>query len=122
MDRIAIAITPAKTPGPIMAISSNAQISELIERVDTMISSAMGRINRRDGVVLRAARNATGTASISEKIVPKVAMFSVSQIGLPNWVMYSQRGGVARVQMSSAMRGASQTKNHVVDAEICCQQ
>ena len=36
---------------------------------------------QRDGVVLLAARNATGTAKIKEKIVPSVAMFSVSQIG-----------------------------------------
>ena len=67
-------------------------------------------------------RGATGTARINEKIVPSVAMLSVSQMGLPSWVMYSQRGGVARVQISSAMRGASQTKNHVVAADICCQQ
>jgi len=50
-----------------------------------------------------------------------VAMLSVSQIGRPSLVMYSQRGGVARSQMSPAMRGASQTKNQVVEAEIRCQ-
>jgi hypothetical protein len=54
-------------------------------------------------------------------MVPSVAMFSVSQIGLPSWVMYSHFGGVARDQMSPAIRGASQTKNHVVACEICCQ-
>jgi len=117
-----IAMTPAKTPGPMIAINNNAQISELIERVETMIKSAIGLMTNREGVVLRAAINATGTARINENMVPKVAMFSVSQIGLPNCEMYSQRGGVARVQMSSAMRGASQTKNHVVEADIFCQQ
>ena len=59
-------------------------INELIERVETMISKAIGRKKNLDGVVLRAARNATGTARINEMIVPRVAMFSVSQIGLPS--------------------------------------
>src|SRR6056297_3210605 len=122
MDRMAMATTPAKTPGPMIAISNSAQISELIDRVATMISSATGRTNSADGVVLRAARNATGTARNRAMIVPSVAMLKVSQIGRPSCVMYSQRGGVARVQMSSAFRGASQTKNHVVDWEMICQQ
>jgi len=62
MDRIAIAMTPANTPGPMIAISRSAQISELMERVETIISNAMGRIRKREGVVLRAAKKATGTA------------------------------------------------------------
>jgi hypothetical protein len=33
-----------RPPGPMIATSSSAQISELIERVDTMISSAIGRM------------------------------------------------------------------------------
>ena len=84
IDRIAIAMTPAKTPGPMMAISSSAHISELIERVETMIRRAMGRINNAEGVVFRAARNATGTAKHNAIIVPSVAIFSVSQIGRPS--------------------------------------
>jgi hypothetical protein len=117
-----MATTPAKTPGPMIAISSNAQIKELMERVETIIKSAIGRAKKREGVVLLAARNATGTANIKEMIVPNVAMFNVSQIGRPSCVIYSHLGGVARVQISLAIRGASQTKNHVVEAEICCQQ
>ena len=66
-----------------MAISNKAHINEFIERVETMISKAMGRTKYCDGVVLFAAKNATGTARINAKIVPRVAMFKVSQIGLP---------------------------------------
>lgn len=68
--------------------------------------------------MLCAARKAIGTANINENIVPSVAIFRVSQIGSPNCAMYSQRGGVARVQISSAIRGASHTKNHVVELDI----
>ena len=87
-----------------------------------MINNAIGRMNKVEGVVLRAAKNATGTAKNNEIIVPNVAMFRVSQMGSPSWVIYSHRGGVARVQISLAMLGASHTKNHVVASEICCQQ
>ena len=67
-----------------MAISNKAHINEFIERVETMISKARGRTKYCEGVVLLAARNATGTARINAKIVPSVAMFKVSQIGFPN--------------------------------------
>ncbi len=93
-----------------------------MERVATIINKAIGLIISLEGVVFLAARNATGTAIINAKIVPKVAIFNVSQIGLPNCVKYSHLGGVARVHKSVAIRGASQTKNQVVDFEICCQQ
>ena len=76
-----LAPIPAKTPGPMIAIKSSAQISELIERVATMISSATGRTNITEGVVLRAAMKATGTAIKRAAIVPSVAMLMVSQIG-----------------------------------------
>ena len=76
-----MAISPANTPGPMILTSSKAQISELIERLETMISRAMGRMNRADGVVLRAARKATGIAINSAITVPRVAMFSVSHNG-----------------------------------------
>ena len=82
--RSAIAITPAKTPGPIIAINKRAQISELIERVETIINKAIGLIINLEGVVFLAARNATGTAIINAKKVPSVAIFKVSQIGLPS--------------------------------------
>ena len=47
---------PANTPGPMMVTSISAQISELIERDDTMMNSATGRTNATLGVVLRAAQ------------------------------------------------------------------
>ena len=47
---------PANTPGPMMVTSISAQISELIERDDTMMNSAIGRTNATLGVVLRAAQ------------------------------------------------------------------
>ena len=56
IERSAIATMPASTPGPRMVTSSSAQISELIERDETMISSAIGRTNTTLGVVLRAAQ------------------------------------------------------------------
>ena len=89
-----MAMTPAKTPGPMIAIRRSAQISELIERDETITSRATGRMNSTDGVVFRAAMKATGTARQIAMSVPSVAMFSVSQIGRPSWVMYVQRGGV----------------------------
>src|SRR6266404_3146804 len=47
---------PANTPGPMIVTSINAQISELIERDDTVMNSAAGRMNATLGVVLRAAQ------------------------------------------------------------------
>ena len=47
---------PANTPGPIIVTSISAQISELIERDDTMMNSATGRTSATLGVVLRAAQ------------------------------------------------------------------
>ena len=84
IERSAIATTPASTPGPSMVTSSSAQISELIERDDTMIRSATGRTNSTLGVVLRAARNAIGTAMMIASSVPRVAIASVSQSGRHN--------------------------------------
>ncbi len=84
IERSPIATMPASTPGPSTVTSSSAQISELIERDDTMISSATGRTNRTLGVVLRAAMNATGTATRMASRVPSVAIASVSQSGRHN--------------------------------------
>ncbi len=64
-----------------MATSSSAQISELIEREATITNSAAGLANAMLGVVLRAARKATGTAIAVPSNVPSVAMLSVSQSG-----------------------------------------
>ena len=76
-----MAMMPANTPGPTIATSSNAQISALIERDETMTRSAIGRTTVTLGVVLRAARNAIGTATMIASSVPTVAMFIVSQSG-----------------------------------------
>ena len=76
-----MAITPANTPGPMMATSIKAQMSELIEREDTMTRSATGLTKTWLGVVLRAAQNATGTAITKAIRVPSVAMLTVSQMG-----------------------------------------
>jgi hypothetical protein len=56
IERSPIARMPANTPGPMIVTSISAQISELIERDDTMTNSAAGRINATLGVVLRAAQ------------------------------------------------------------------
>ena len=64
-----------------MITSTRAQINELMERLATMANSAMGRMNSRLGLVLCAARNATGTPSTSAMAVPRVAMLIVSHNG-----------------------------------------
>ncbi len=68
-----------------MVTSMRAQSRELIERDEAMINSAIGRTNTECGVVLRAAQNATGTAMTMDIIVPRVAIFRVSQIGRQRW-------------------------------------
>ena len=57
-----------------MVTSIKAQISELMEREDTITSSAIGRTNAALGVVLRAAHQATGSASMTPSAVPSVAL------------------------------------------------
>ena len=54
-DGRAIAIVPARTPGPMIDTSRSPQISLLIKREATMMSSAIGRTIVTLGVVLRAA-------------------------------------------------------------------
>src|SRR6516164_4671120 len=113
---------PASTPGPMMVTSINAQISELMERDDTMTSSAAGRINAALGVVLRAAHEATGTASMMPIAVPSVAMLMVSHSGRASARMKLQSGGTMRAARSAACAGASVTKAQIVLSEISCQQ
>src|SRR3972149_6216510 len=96
---------PASTPGPMTDTSRSAQISELIERDDTMPSSAAGRISVALGVVFRAARNATGTAGTSAASVPSVAMLSVSHSGRQSRAVYAQRGGDMRGGRSAPWAG-----------------
>ncbi len=87
IERMAMAMTPAKTPGP----DDGDQQQRPDQRVDR---AGRDDDEQRDGpdeaastgVVLRAARNATGTARNSAAIVPRVAMLSVSQIGHPELV------------------------------------
>jgi hypothetical protein len=62
IERSAMAMIPASKPGPRIATSRSAQIRALTEREATMMKTATGRTNRTLGVVLRAARKATGTA------------------------------------------------------------
>jgi len=81
IERSAIATMPGSKPGPRTDTSNSAQISELIERDATIKNSAIGRSSSALGVVLRAAANAIGTASITPSAVPSVAMFSVSHSG-----------------------------------------
>ena len=56
IDRSPMARMPANTPGPTIVTSISAQISELIERDDTMMNNARGRTKATLGVVLRAAQ------------------------------------------------------------------
>src|SRR5262249_20147580 len=113
---------PANTPGPMIVTSINAQISELIERDDTMTNSAAGRTNATLGVVLRAAQKATATAKIIPISVPSVAMLMVSHIGSHNAWMKPQSGGTMRTARSAACAGASATKAQIVLSEINSQQ
>src|SRR3546814_13710398 len=74
MERSPMAIMPASTPGPTMVTSISAQMSELMEREETMMKRATGLTSVTLGVVLRAARKATGTAMMIASKVPSVAM------------------------------------------------
>ena len=121
MERRAIAMIPANTPGPRMETSNKDQINELMEREETMINKATGRSSAGLGEVLRAARKATGTASTKASRVPSVAIFKVSQRGSQSLSMYSHRGGTILEPISAAMFGASSTKNHSVFSETSCQ-
>ena len=56
LDRLPDRQDAGKHAGPMIVTSISAQISELIERDDTMTNSAAGRINATLGVVLRAAQ------------------------------------------------------------------
>ena len=82
-----MAMMPANTPGPTMVTSISAQISELIEREETMMRSATGRTKATLGVVLRAAQKAVGTASTMASSVPRVAMLMVSHSGTQSSAM-----------------------------------
>src|SRR5262249_18764953 len=113
---------PANTPGPMIVTSINAQINELIERDDTMMNSAAGRMNARGGGVWPRAKEATGTAMIIPIAVPSVAMLMVSHIGRHNWWMKPQSGGTMRTARSAACVGASATKAQIVLSEINSQQ
>src|SRR5262245_10213240 len=105
-----------------MVTSISAQISELIERDATMMNRAIGRTSMTLGVVLRAAQYATGTATMIEIAVPKVAMLSVSHSGRPNLSMNPQSGGTRRTARSTACAGASVTNGQIVFSEIKDQQ
>ena len=64
-----------------MATNNSAQMSALMDLELTMMNNASGRAKAVLGVVFRAARKATGTASTRASAVPSVAMFKVSQSG-----------------------------------------
>ena len=100
IDLSAIAIMPAKTPGPRIDTNNKAQIKELIEREETMINRAIGRNKVLLGVVFRAAKKATGTAMAVPNSVPKVAILSVSHNGDQSSLMDVQFGGNIRAPMS----------------------
>ena len=116
MERKAIAIIPASTPGPRIETKRRAQMSELIEREATMIKSARGRKKRVLGVVLRAAKNATGTAITVPSAVPKVAILRVSHNAHQRSLMDNQSGGTIRLPISSARFGASVTNSQIVSS------
>ncbi|MNR55454.1 hypothetical protein D3C85_1758260 [compost metagenome] len=72
-----MASVPASAPGPKMAMNSSAHTSELTERLDTRISRA-SMLMVLLGVRLLAASSPTGTAMNTDRMVPSVAMCSVS--------------------------------------------
>src|SRR5262245_29910150 len=105
---------PANTPGPMIVTNISAQMSELIERDETMMNSATGRIKAMLGVVLRAAQYATGTARTIAMTVPSVAILMVSHIGRHRTRIKPQSGGTMRTPKSTACVGASTTKAQIV--------
>ncbi|CFN80502.1 Uncharacterised protein [Bordetella pertussis] len=72
-----MARVPASAPGPKMAMNSSAHTSELTERLETRIRRA-SMLMVRLGVRLLAASRPTGTAIPTDRMVPSVAMCSVS--------------------------------------------
>ena len=71
-----------------MKTSINAQMRELTDREETIINNAIA-LTELWGVVFRAAQNATGTAIVIAIIVPKVAIFIVSQTGTSSYLFLS---------------------------------
>ena len=72
------------------------------------------------GVVLRAAKNANGTAITIAITVPSVAIVRVSHMGRSNLFPYAHSGGNIRASISAPCAGASTTKNHSVCTAIFC--
>ena len=114
IERRAMAKIPASTPGPKIATNNKAQINELMEREATMRNRATGRMKMALGVVLLAAKKATGTAINNPNKVPRVAMLMVSHKGHHNSFTDDQAGGIMREPMSLNCAGASATKAQIV--------
>ena len=121
MERKAIARIPATCPGPNSATSKSAQTRALIDREETIRRRANGR-TAGNGAVFRAARSATGTAAITARSVPKVAMVIVSHKGRSRPAVEPQSGGVIRPNRSLACAGASPTNSQRVRPEMYLQE
>ena len=78
---------PANTPGPTIATSKSAQISELIEREETMIKSAIGRTKRRWAWCCAPRRRRPAQRITIAMAVPRVAMLMVSHRGNQSFSM-----------------------------------
>ena len=80
IERSPMATTPASTPGPMIETSSRAQISELIERDETMIKSAMGRAIYRLGVVAIGLRSIGFIAKLLYEAIEEIDQTQVEAV------------------------------------------
>ena len=101
MERRLIATIPATTPGPIIDTRRRAQISELMDREETIISSAIGRINLVLGVVFRAAKKATGKAIIIASIVPTSNNINSTKLSFKSIEIFNHRSGKPGVNLKN---------------------
>ena len=107
MECMAIAIVPASVPGPNTATKNSAQIIACTERVATRMKRPM-LLRITDRVILRATMSATGLAIATARIVPSVAVCSVS-ISAPCTTLgyHAQSIGHIRANKSTVCCGAS---------------
>ena len=104
---MAIAMVPASAPGPKTATKNSAQIIACTERVATRMKRPM-LLRTTERVMFRATMTATRLAMITARIVPSVAVCSVS-INAPctTFGYHAQSIGHIRANKSTVCCGAS---------------
>ncbi len=108
MERMAMAMTPARGPGPKITVNMMAQTSSFTDLEVTTITRASHRVVWLR-VVFWAAIRATGMERNAARMVPRVAMLIVSIIGAIISSKKEISGGNMRSPRSRTWAGASRT-------------